>query len=171
MPANSISTQTRARELLLRLAVLLSLWWVLDEGRADGWWFGAIIIACALALSFAAPFARAPFRWSITGAARFIPYFLYESIRGGWDVARRAFGGTIRVEPSMLTYATHLRQPTARVFFAHVISLLPGTLSTDLREGEVTIHALAGTEAEIRAGTRALEARIAQLFHEEGAAS
>lgn len=54
-----------------------------------------------------------------------------------------------------------------------MISLLPGTLSTDLRGRELHIHALFGTPEELQAGTAELESRVADLFgehlREEGA--
>jgi multicomponent Na+:H+ antiporter subunit E len=158
-----------AGALLRRLVVLAALWWVLDEGRTDGWWFAPAIIAGALTIHLLLPPLESRWRWSAAGLFRFIPFFLAQSILGGWDVARRVFLREMPIDPSLLEYPSRLRNPTARLFFLHVISLLPGTLSADARGATITIHALTGREAALRAATRRLEARVADLFGEPAA--
>ena len=152
--------------MLRRLGALIALWWVLDEGRTDGWWFGALVIAGALYARTFFPLEAKAWRWSLPGLLRFIPYFLLLSLHGGWDVARRAFRREMLLQPSLFSYAIRLKSPTARIFFTHVISLLPGTLSTDLRDGSLQIHALFGAPQELREATARLEARVADLFGE-----
>jgi multicomponent Na+:H+ antiporter subunit E len=155
-----------AGAFLRRLFALILLWWVLDEGRTDGWWFGGIVILGALVARRCFPLPETTWRWSLPGLFRFIPYFLKLSIHGGWDVARRAFQRAMPLDPSIFPYRSRIENPTARVFFTHVISLLPGTLSTDLRGRELHIHALFGTAKELLADTADLEARVADLFGE-----
>ncbi len=155
-----------AGAFLRRLAVLAGLWWILDEGRMDGWWFAPAIIAGALLIQYVLPAAESRWGWSAVGALRFIPYFLKQSIHGGWDVSRRAFLREISLDPSMFEYPSRLSNPTARLFFTHVISLLPGTLSADARGNTIRIHALTGAEPELRASAELLEARVADLFGE-----
>lgn len=166
MAAHSSIGLHDAGAFLRRLAVLAALWWVLEEGRTDGWWFAPAIIAGAMLIHLVLPAPESSWRWSFTGMLRFIPYFLKQSILGGWDIARRAFMREIPLAPSMLEYPARLRNPTARLFFTHVISLLPGTLSADSRDGVILIHALIGSEPELRAATAKLEARVADLFGE-----
>jgi multicomponent Na+:H+ antiporter subunit E len=149
-----------------RLAALVALWWALDEGRANGWWFAPFIIAGALVIHRALPASESRWRWSLVGLLRFLPYFIAKSIRGGWDVSRRAFCRTLPLDPLMIDYTTRLRNPTARLFFTHVISLLPGTLSADARGDVIRVHALTGPESEVRAATAELEALVAALFGE-----
>ena len=149
-----------------RLLVLCLLWWVLDEGRTDGWWFGGLVMLGALLARQCFPLSASTWRWSLSGLLRFIPYFLKHSLQGGWDVARRAFRRAMPLEPSLFTYPSRLAHPTARVFFAHVISLLPGTLSADLRGRDVCIHALLGSADELQASIADVEARVADLFGE-----
>lgn len=159
-----------AGAFLRRLAALAAMWWVLEEGRTDGWWFAPAIIAGAMLTHLLLPAPASNWRWSFAGILRFIPYFLKQSIHGGWDVARRAFLRDLPLSPSLLEYPTRLQQPTARLFFTHVISLLPGTLSADTRGGIIVVHALTGSAAELHAATAALEARVAALFAEPLAA-
>jgi multicomponent Na+:H+ antiporter subunit E len=166
MSAKSNKGEYDAGAFLRRLATLAALWWVLDEGRADGWWFAPAIIAGALLIHWVLPPAQSRWRWSVAGLLRFLPYFAAKSLHGGWDVSRRAFCRDIPLEPLMLDYPTRLRNPTARLFFTHVISLLPGTLSADSRGDAISIHALIGPESEVRAATAELEARVADVFGE-----
>lgn len=149
-----------------RAAVFLLLWWILDEGRLDGFWFAPAIIASALAIHWVLPAAPASWRWTAGGVLRFIPYFLRQSIHGGWDVARIAFRRQMPLDPRLIEYRPRLSHPTARLFFTHVISLLPGTLSADLRVDSIFIHSLSGSEEQLRAATAELERRVAQLFGE-----
>lgn len=147
-----------------RLAVAALLWWVLDEGRADGWWFGALWIALALAFTARFPVPASPWRWSMRGWLAFIPYFVAQALKGGWDVARRALAPSLPIEPRMVTYRTGLDTEGARIFLAHVVSLLPGTVSCDLDGDRIEIHALAGGEQEVRRDTEDLERRVAAVF-------
>ncbi len=153
-----------AGAFLRRALALAALWWVLDEGRTDGWWFGGLVIAGALAARPLFPLADNNWRWSPSGLLRFIPYFLKLSARGGWDVARRAFSRRAALDPSLFIFTTRLENPTARIFLAHVISLLPGTLTADLRGDTLQIHALFGSPDELRTETERLEARVGDLF-------
>jgi multicomponent Na+:H+ antiporter subunit E len=59
-----------------------------------------------------------------------------------------------------------LQRPDARVFFVDGISLLPGTLSADLRDGVLLVHAL-DTKDAVSASLRRLEERVADLFGEQ----
>jgi multicomponent Na+:H+ antiporter subunit E len=104
-------------------------------------------------------------RLSPWGALRFIPYFVYESVRGGIDVASRVLGPRVRVDPGRQDYRLSLSSPGARVFFVDLVSLLPGTLSADLVGDVVTIHAL-DQGADMAGDLSQLERRVAALFTE-----
>jgi multicomponent Na+:H+ antiporter subunit E len=95
----------------------------------------------------------------------FIPFFLWESLRGGLDVAARVLVPRMRVHPGLHLYSTRLHGSAARVVFVNCISLLPGTLSADLRGSQLTIHALDVT-LPLDADLHRLEERVARLFGE-----
>jgi multicomponent Na+:H+ antiporter subunit E len=102
---------------------------------------------------------------SLVSLAGFVPYFLRESLRGGLDVAARVLLPRLRVRPGNQTYRVRLQSPQARLVFVNTISLLPGTLSADLRGNLATVHALdVGTE--VLEDLTALERRVAALFGE-----
>ena len=76
------------------------------------------------------------------GLLRFIPFFAIESIRGGLDVAARVMRPRLRTDPGFQSYQMQLTDPIARVVFLDSISLLPGTLSADILDDHIKVHAL-----------------------------
>jgi len=70
-----------------RAVLFALLWWMLTEGAADSWLVGApVVVLAALASGVLLPGTS----WSLPGLLRFIPFFLWHSLRGGVDVAGRA---------------------------------------------------------------------------------
>ena len=138
------------------------LWWIMVEGRPGSWGVG-VPVALAAALVAALVFPP-PRRWPrplpLLGFAAF---FAVQSLRGGWDVARRALSPAMPLAPGFAEVRTSLPEGAARVLLADVISLLPGTLSVDLRGDLIQLHGLVlgpGLEAEVRD----LERRVAALY-------
>jgi multicomponent Na+:H+ antiporter subunit E len=151
------------RRLVSALVVPLGLWWLLTGGAAASWLVGAPAVAAAVAASLAMS-PHATWRLSVPGLLAFVPYFAWRSLAGSVDVAIRAFRPSLPITPSIEPYSLSL-PPTgpARVFFASIVNLLPGTASVDLRDDEVLLHVLhdpASTTAELHR----LEARVAALF-------
>jgi multicomponent Na+:H+ antiporter subunit E len=145
-----------------RLVGFSLLWWLLTNGSADSWPAGLIMVPLALLLSLA---LRPPVPWriSLPAALAFIPFFLQQSIRGGIDVAGRAFSTRLPLDPALLEHPLSLPRGTARIFLLNTISLLPGTLSADLVEDRLVVHCL-DTDATAADDLRRLEDRIAALF-------
>ena len=63
----------------------------------------------------------------------------------------------------MVDYSLHLREGTARVFFANIVSLLPGTLSADIRGDTLIVHVL-DKNLPMFEQLRRLELAVARLF-------
>jgi multicomponent Na+:H+ antiporter subunit E len=135
------------RGTIVRLVTFAVGWWVLTEGHG-GWVSGALVVAAAMFASSRLA-AHEQARISLRGAARFIPFFVEHSIRGGVDVAWRAFHPSLPLDASMHEMELRLQAPAARSLFAAVVSLLPGTLSVDLEGRHVRLHVLAGGEAAL----------------------
>ncbi len=106
-------------------------------------------------------------RISLIGLIRFVPYFLWESLRGGTDVALRTLAPRVRVRPGFCRYRTGLHASSARTFFAYCVSLLPGTLAADLRDEWLEIHVL-DTESNFLSELARLERVVAGVFVETG---
>lgn len=139
------------------------LWVVLEGGHAASWIVGAPVVALASLLSLRL--------WpdpaiSLRGLARFMPWFLRQSMAGAVDVAKRALQPAMPLHPGIVTVRLRLPPGAARVALANVISMLPGTLSADLEADRLTIHAL-DTGQDLQSMLVDLEPRIAGIFNIE----
>jgi multicomponent Na+:H+ antiporter subunit E len=147
------------------MALLLALAWLgLNGGDHRSWLIGVPAVLAAAALGATLP-ARHPLRLRWRGLPRFALFFLHQSLRGAWDVARRVLHPRLPVKPGFLRFTTRLPPGPARHLFLNVVSLLPGTLSAGQEADQVTIHALdlhGGVEDELRD----LEKRVGGLFVE-----
>lgn len=149
------------RDLLPWAGFLAAVWWIL-EPEPDAWAAGIVAVAAGLLLRLYAGRIR-PIGIRALDVAGFVPYFLAQSILGGWDVSRRALDPALPLAPRVMTYRSSLRSEPARVFLSNALSLLPGTFAADLQDDVLTVHLLSGgVEGEAR--VRALEERVARLF-------
>lgn len=144
----------------VRIVLFAILWWVLSEGRMDSWYIGipAVVLASWASLALMPGFSL-----SLRGLLRFIPFFLWHSLRGGIDVAWRALHPRLLVSPGMVEYRWRLPPGLPQVFMASTVSLLPGTLSAELDETCLHIHALDITD-DISSELLIIEERVADLF-------
>lgn len=147
------------------LAVATGLWLLLSGGEPSSWLIGVpVIVAAAWSVRLLPTPGRG--RFSPIAALRFLPFFLWESLRGGVDVASRVLASEVRVRPGFESYPLRLAQEPARVMFANAVSLLPGTLAADLSGDRLRVHAL-DTTSDFRAELERLERRIGAIYREE----
>ena len=102
-------------------------------------------------------------RWSACGALVFAAYFLRESVRGGWDVARRAISPGLALSPAIVCHPFHLPPGPSRLFFCSAISLLPGTAVVAIADGNICVHVL-DNSSSVEEELRELEWRVGALF-------
>lgn len=151
------------RRVLSRSIVLGILWWVLGGSDPLWWWVGLPAVGLAVMVSLSLAPASMQQRWRARGVVLFVPFFCFQSLRGGIDVARRAFDPRLPLHPSLVRYPFRLMDWPSRVFMANAVSLLPGTLSADLDEHHLLVHAL-DQDLPVMAQLHALETRVAHLF-------
>ncbi len=152
----------------LRALLFVLLWWVLTEGRADGWGVGLIFIALAVAASLRlAPPRRGAegtaLRISPAGLLAYAGFFLAQSVRGGFQVAAMALRPRLALAPALFEIPLRLPPGPALTLLTGTLSLLPGTLSVRLDGATLCLHALDG-RLPIEHEVRAAEAHIARLF-------
>lgn len=150
------------RVVFWRTLAFALVWWVLTEGRPDGWAVGAIFVAIALAVSLRW-WPAGPYRFSLAGLLAYAGFFLSQSVWGGFQVAAMALRPRLRLDPAL--FEIHLRLPPgpATVLLTGTLSLLPGTLSVRLEGTTLCLHAL-DARLPIEQEVRAAEARIARLL-------
>ena len=150
------------RRVLAPAAFLTAIWWTLTGTLVEGLVAGAVGVAFGLALfRFMGGGGRSAFR--PLGLFAFLPYIAWQSVRGGWDVSRRALWPTMPLNPTVLHLELSLPSDSARIFLTNALSLMPGTVGADLRGQTLVVHLLAagpGSEAQVRA----LETRVGRLF-------
>jgi multicomponent Na+:H+ antiporter subunit E len=150
----------RLLDMLLYCLLMAALWWVLAGGSSSSWLVGVpVVLAAALAML---QWGRA-WRLNLPGLARFSAYFLWASVRGGVDVARRVLLPALPIDPEQRRYPLRLPEGPARIFFTAVVSLLPGTLSLELERDELILHVL-DARLPVDRELRRLETRVADVF-------
>ncbi len=144
------------------LGALAGLWWLLSDGDPTSWVIGLPAVAAA-GWSVRRLGSGSAGALSAAGLLRFVPFFIWESLRGGLDVAFRTLAPRMRIRPGLVVYRTGLQHCEARVFFTNCVSLLPGTLAANLDGDRLDVHVLdAGSDA---AGElRRLERAVAGVY-------
>jgi multicomponent Na+:H+ antiporter subunit E len=145
---------------LRRLVLFALLWWILTGGSPDGWIIGIPVIILASWLSLILWSHRS---LSLIGIARFMPWFLWQSLIGATDVAIRSFKPEMPLRPGLVRQRLRLPPGACRVMLANVVSMLAGTLSANLEDDDLVIHAL-DLRKDMEAMVRDLEPRIADIF-------
>jgi multicomponent Na+:H+ antiporter subunit E len=150
------------RRLLVPFGGYALLWALLTGGESRSWLVGLPAAALAAWTSTRlAGDARTPV--PLPRAAAFLPFFLDQSLRGAWDVARRALDPRLPVDPGRIRYACRLPAGAPRVLFANVVSLLPGTLFLADHGDAMELHTVDHRRPWDRELGR-LEARVAAVF-------
>ncbi|UQB42737.1 Na+/H+ antiporter subunit E [Thiomicrospira microaerophila] len=118
-------------------------WWALTEGDNQAWWFGAPL-ALIIAVWMLGVWPSVHLRLSniLFLLPRIILFFLWQSIQGGWDVAKRAMARTVDIEPLVLTYELQLPVGWRRDIWLAMIGLMPGTLAVGLEGNKAKVHVL-----------------------------
>jgi multicomponent Na+:H+ antiporter subunit E len=159
---DSISTRMSLRRGVPRVALFALLWWALTGGEPGSWWFGVPAVFVATLTSLAL-LPAGGWRWTPAGIARFLPFFLWQSLVGGVDVASRALRPGLTLERNVLHYPLRLPESPARVFMADAVSLVPGTLSIELGGGRLRVHTISDASQTLET-LRELESKTADLF-------
>lgn len=144
------------RRAMLAAPALAGCWWLFTQDPGS-WVVGAPTVMVGAGMVGAMPVAAPATRlWMLP---RFAPWFVWQSIRSGVDVALRALRPGLAIAPGLLARRTILTGD-ARVLFANTITLLPGTLSARIERDVLTIHAL-DRSSDLDPGLDELERRIA----------
>ncbi|BCU06975.1 Na+/H+ antiporter subunit E [Allochromatium tepidum] len=154
---------------LRRLVLFAGAWLVIAGTDPTSWIIGvpAVIAATWASLHLSRRAGGSP---RLLAALAFVPFFLWQSLKGAFDVAWRVMRPRMHIAPGIHTYPLRLTNASARVVLLDTLSLLPGTLSADLRGDVLTVHALdAADGALLDADIARLERRIGALFGERRA--
>jgi len=148
------------KAVIHRALLFAAVWLVLTGADPAGFAAGLAVSAAAVWLSLHLLPARHPFKlWRMT---LHFPRFVIGSVRGGVDVALRAFSPGLRLNPGWIEVPSDLPDG-ARAALGGELSLMPGTLVAGSADGKLIVHLL-DTDAGFDAAIPREEAEIAALI-------
>ncbi|WP_189799543.1 Na+/H+ antiporter subunit E [Tateyamaria sp. syn59] len=152
--------RTQLRRIVFAVIVLAAMWWMLNPGDLFSWIIGGPTVALAVAAVLVLP-ASAPQHVSLSGLVRFAFYFLTQTVLGAIDVALRAFNPWHILQPVFVTRETSLPDGPPRWILCNALTLLPGSLTADIKGASLTIHLI---DPDLEPDLPELENRIRDLF-------
>jgi multicomponent Na+:H+ antiporter subunit E len=152
--------------IVRRACILAILWYVLAEGLMIQWWLGLGVVLLATATNYVLSYEEQNTRaLSLRAIVVLLPYFFYQSYRGGVQVAMVALVPKWVVKPYFVQYPLRIRaeDELARLSLAAILCLLPGTVSCRIDENHMLMHVLNEGMYSV-ADTRKMEELIARAF-------
>jgi multicomponent Na+:H+ antiporter subunit E len=90
------------------------------------------------------------------------PWLGKEIIVSAWDVSRRIVDPRLPITPTLIRFKPLQTSELGLVIHANSISLTPGTITVEVHEGEMLVHALSASGAANLAGSE-MDRRVASL--------
>jgi multicomponent Na+:H+ antiporter subunit E len=153
--------------VLVRASFFVLLWWALTGGPVASWTVGIPVVLIATVMS--SLMLPSP-SWSLEGLVSFAAFFVWQSLRGGADVALRSIDPRLPIAPKLIEFPLRLPPGLPRVMFVNSASLLPGTLSADLEGDVLKVHVLDG-DSDPLPELETLVRRVMQMTGSSPAAS
>jgi multicomponent Na+:H+ antiporter subunit E len=137
-----------------RAAILALIWLALTRGEATLLGAAALPAACWLSLRLLPP--HRPLR--LLPLVATAPAFVWRSLLGGIDVARRALDPRLPLNPGWIEVAVDLPDG-GRVALGGQLSLMPGTLAAGSEGGRLLVHVL-DRDQDVEGAVRIEEVRL-----------
>jgi multicomponent Na+:H+ antiporter subunit E len=160
MPARKQIESVKAA--IFRIILFAIIWWILTAGKSDSWVVGVPTVIISVFVSMALT-NQSRNSWRILSIMQFITFFAKASVRGGFDVARRVFHPRLPLNPDLVDYQLTLKNQSARILMANIISLLPGTLSVELQDKQIKVHVLDKNQ-DVNSELQAVESAVGALL-------
>ena len=133
------------------IGITLVLAWLAWSGHAKAQLlvFGALSVAAVLGITHRMDrFAGAP-RDEHLGlrVLRYLPWLLWQIAKSNIAVARIILDPKLPIQPRILRVPASQRTATGQVLYANSITLTPGTISLDVRDDTILVHALTDESA------------------------
>lgn len=144
MPMNRPPATDRMRHstpvprILAWLLITAGLWALLSDNQ--GWYIGVPVIV--MATGTAALLNTRPWTLRPRHLPVFALFFLYSSLLGGIDVARRTLQPRITLQPGWEVHPLSARDPGVRLALSAIVGLLPGTLASHIEDDALHVHLL-----------------------------
>ena len=162
-------TKTRVHNCVVTF-LLLYCFWIVLSGRFDLFHLsaGALCSGIVAVLTHDLLFLNVRIADSFVIVKRFaayLPWLLWQIVSSNIYVASVVLSPKKEIDPRMLRFTTKLESDISWVTLANSITLTPGTVTLDVRDGEFLVHALDGkVAADLNAGD--MEEKVAHVFLE-----
>jgi multicomponent Na+:H+ antiporter subunit E len=149
------------RRIVLTALLMVASWYVLS-GRFDLLHFGSgVVVAFAIAANFPGWEDRTRFR--PLAFALYVPWFCVQVIKSNLRVARAVLSPKMAIAPTFISRRPGVTGDRALTAVGVSTTLTPGTLTVDVSEHEIFIHALDSHSAQdVEAGI--IPDRVARIF-------
>jgi multicomponent Na+:H+ antiporter subunit E len=77
--------------------------------------------------------------WRLVG---YWPWLFKEISKSAWDVSKIIVNPRLPISPTLVRAPTSQKSTVGVVTYANSITLTPGTISVDVKQGEILVHAL-----------------------------
>ena len=149
---------------------ILFIFWILLSGKFD-YFHITLGVICSLLVSYLSHdllFFNVRLGDVRTRARRFIeaaPWFLGQIFSANIHVASLALSPKMPIDPQIIRFKTKLESDIAFIAMANSITLTPGTITVDIRDGEFFVHAL-DKKVAYDLNTGEMEDKIAHVLME-----
>lgn len=96
---------------------------------------------------------------------KYLPWLIYQIILSNIHVAYLVLSPKMPLEPRVIRIKTKLKSDLALLTFANSITLTPGTITVDIKEGVYYVHAISN-KVSMDLLTGEMENRVAHIFME-----
>jgi multicomponent Na+:H+ antiporter subunit E len=91
-------------------------------------------------------------------------WLAWEMAKAAWDVTKLILGPRDRISPTLVRVRPTQASELGQVIYANSITLTPGTISLELEDGAILVHALTREAADGLAGGD-MDRRVTRLEH------
>ncbi|MEK9719759.1 MAG: Na+/H+ antiporter subunit E [Quisquiliibacterium sp.] len=152
----------------LSLALALFLFWILLSGLYTPFF---LTVGAVSALLIAWVSARAGLVDAESHTVEKLPallgynlWLILEIIKAGWAVSKIILNPALPISPTLVRFKPLQQSDLGRVIHANSITLTPGTITVDLRDGEFLVHGITRDGAQGCIDSE-MDQRAAKLDH------
>ncbi|MEK6599598.1 MAG: Na+/H+ antiporter subunit E [Deltaproteobacteria bacterium] len=150
---------------------ILFLNWVIWSGMFDAVHLSLGVISCLLVIYmshdilFTSKKITSKHLIEVIRFIKYIPWLLYQIVLSNIYVARLVMNPNMPIDPQVIRFKTKLKKNISMVTFANSITITPGTITADIKEGEFYVHCISRKVADDLPGE--MENRVAHIFMED----
>ena len=135
------------------LALVLGVFWLINSGHFDGLLLGLGLFSVVLVILIDLRMERidAEYQPPIMSSLRLPFYLLWlagEIFKSNIEVVRCIWQRRPAISPAVFTVKASQKTDLGKVLYANSITMTPGTVTLEIKDGEFEVHALTRSAAE-----------------------